>query len=562
MQDVHRSPPFGALGHAEGPISGYPSAVRPTSSSANAAGWLILLTLQAACGSIPFPERGEGQPADGTSAGIPDPDVRPTRSPPGRTAPPVAAPKAPVLPEPTVTWDTPLSATPVTTDGIASSARLQLEWKALEGATSYDLHAVDVLTGQTVRTYAAADATTQVVGDLHSGTTYRLWVRACTNKGCTEFKESAATSASTEAEVWRLEGSGAALADLFEPVPDSRGWPSAYVYGADAPPILRDRVRLLTRTASGGQDGQGVIGFATGRRPQDARELQPEARFGIGPIRAEAAGIAGLGRAQAVPTDARLGGAVRLFASVAGIDGVARIVAWDSVDGAFGLDFNPAASNQVVGADADSAAPPKRVLGAEPDEDGGGTAMAQLRSATVGWAALDAWAWDGRAGTPMVLGGEDTCNQALQGLYLARWNTRRWDVLKERGCARLLVADAADPTLVHRGGASFKLYYTTAPGPDVPPGLRVLYAEGARSGDAAVLDAADFEHADLARAPRIEWPDGAAVDPTRTTVGEVAVVHPTLQILQQVMYLRLGPRDTGGGSAERQQVALATLINP
>jgi hypothetical protein len=536
--------------------------VRPPSPPSKAAVLLFALAVASGCGSIPFPGQDGDQTQPASTSGVPDPDVRPTRSPPGRNAPPVKAPKAPVLPEPTVTWDIPVAAVAVIANGVASSQQIELKWTALEGAISYDLHAVDELTGQVVRAYAGGDTTTQVLGGLHSATPYRLWVRACTNKGCTEYKESAATSASTAAEVWRLEGTGASLSSLFQPAPDSRGGPSAYAYGDDAPPILRGRVRLLTRTAGSGSDDQPAFAFATSRRQEDARELQHEARYGMGPMRAERAGIARLSRGQLVPTDARLGGAVRLFASVVGIDGVSRIVAWDSVDGAFGLDFNPAPSTQVVGTDADEAAPPKWVLGADADEEGGGTAMAQLRSANVGWAALDAWAWDGSAGTPMVVGGEDTCNQSVNGLYLARWNTRRWDVLKERGCARLLVADGIEPALVHRGGASFKLYYIPASAEEGASGLRVLYAEGTRSGDAAVVDAADFEHASLARAPRIEWPDGTSLDATAIVVGDVAVVHPNRQILEQAMYLRVGARDNDPRSAERQQVALAYLTNP
>ena len=437
-----------------------------------------------------------------------------------------------------------------------------MTWTALDGATGYDLHAVDELTGHVVRAYAEPDATSQVVPNLRSDTPYRVWVRGCLNKGCTDFKESAWKSASTAPELWRLQGSGASLSDLLRPVASGLGWPSAYVYGEDAPPILRDRVRLVFRTAGTGQDDLAAFGFATGRHAQDARALQEDGRYAIGPLHAVGAGIARLGRAQVVPTDARLGGAVRLFASVVGMDGVSRIVSWDSADGAFGLDFNPTASTQVVGADPDDAAPPKRVLGADTDEDGGGTAMVQLRSASVGWSALDAWAWDGGAGTPMVVGGEDGCKQSINGLFLARWNSRRWDVLKERGCARLLVADAVEPALIHRGGTSFKLYYRPMPPAKGQSDLLVLYAEGKRSGDAATLDAADFEHATLARAPRFQWPDGTALDTATTKVRDVAVVHPSMQIAVQAMYLHVSAGDNESGSADGQQVALAHLINP
>ena len=86
----------------------------------------------------------------------------------------------------------------------------------------------------------------------------------------------------------------------------------------------------------------------------------------------------------------------------------------------------------------------------------------------------------------MVIKGADVCGVTLDGQFCAVWDGGRWIVDKDTsGCARPLASNGHGPVVVHLVTSRYKLYYEDATaGRDEKP-LRLIYADGARTGEGA-----------------------------------------------------------------------------
>jgi len=123
------------------------------------------------------------------------------------------------------------------------------------------------------------------------------------------------------------------------------------------------------------------------------------------------------------------------------------------------------------------------------------------------------------------------------------------------------------PMPVHRGGARYKLYFSnnqglrgtkTDPLSDIKP-FKVMYGDGARTGDPAVVDFDDWEMVEQSRGIEVLWPDGSPMDETNEShLDDFVVLTPTADASVQVMYSNMSIT----GSTQPPFIGMLVLRNP
>jgi hypothetical protein len=262
---------------------------------------------------------------------------------------------------------------------------------------------------------------------------------------------------------------------------------------------------------------------------------------------------------------------VRLFFEALGSDNRTRIMSVDSQDGYAGLDFNSGAAS-VCSTAADYSAgggcAPTVAIGIEGDAVAGWPRIQNARQFKIGVATATDWRWDGALGSFMVFTTDAIagCSAATPNQGYAVWSGSRWEVqYLSNGCPKLFASmQAAHP--LHLGGARYKLYYgdpSDATGrlagsmlPFLGP-KKVLYADGAASGDATRVDFEDWEPVSSGRPLTFLWPDGTPLDAAAEGyIDDFSIVAPTGSLGLQVLYLAI----TDGTMVPF--TAVAVLLNP
>lgn len=458
---------------------------------------------------------------------------------------------------------------------VASSSKLLVRWTAGSGSVNhFRVVATDAVTGEATGGTAAASASELTLAGLKAATSYAVVVSACAEAACSQPASAAAVSAATAGEVWHLQGTGNTTAGLSRIVSDGNARISATRFGPEAGSVTANRIQLyygpggqqrqvlstaITATATSAADASSYLAFTSSRATTGLIAPSPGATL-----------VAGMATGQGVPLSAALGAKVRLFFEAQGADGRTRIFQVDSVDGYTGQDFNGGSATTcstaadyspgggcavqvAIGIDGDAVAPARRIQNA--------------RQHKVGFPILNDWRWDGAAGTFMVftidmLAG---CSTAQVNHGYAVWSGSAWEVQYDAaGCPRLFTsAQAAFP--MHIGGARYKLYYGD---PSVSTGRlnsqlpflgpkKLIYADGARSGNSARVDFEDWESQAQAREVIFVWPNGDRLDATATGyIDDYHFMAPTGSLDLQVMYMAI----TNG--TETPFGAAAVLLNP
>lgn len=448
--------------------------------------------------------------------------------------------------------------------GAWSSSTLRASWRSVPGATHYLVQADDLDGGPDFVQRASAVGTSVTFSGLEAATAYQLSMWACKDAACATYAAAAPVLLTTAEEVWRLQGSGASYAGCATIADRSNSSPYAFRYGDDAPAALRGKVRLYYKTSGtpGAGDRNDVgVGLTSGPAtsdPDSVDRFEVDPRYGVGMPGGGHVRLHDVRTFQAVPLAS---GGVRLYMEVVDAGNVGRLVSFESRDGSVGADFDPSADTRLDAADL-RGTPPSMVLGVSGDAEAA-TRMKGVRQFKIGWPTLERWAWDQRAGTFMVLGGTDTCGATQDGLFLAHYDGRAWAIDEAGACARVLVPDAHGPVLVHLGGVRYKLYYEDqAKGRQKKP-LRVLYADGTRTGDPAVVEFEDWDRPADAREVHFRWPDGTLMDAdAESGLGDHVVLSPTLRLEDQVMYMNLGGFDNGTSPGPSKGIGMAVLANP
>jgi hypothetical protein len=438
---------------------------------------------------------------------------------------------------------------------IYSSTKLLVTWAAPTDA-SIDhmvITASESIGGSVTTATPDAGATAHTLTDLKSATAYNVSVVACTNAGCTTTLSPSANTAdaSTEAEYWQLQGAGETL-DAATRVPtDGNVKFHAFRYGADAGAGFAGKVQMYyetmgqtkgiavaTSTSVATSSPSSVASFTV--RTGDAGLLNPDA--GASPI-------VELNACQGVPLSPAMGAKVRLFFEAKATDGKTRIYYVDSQDGYAGLDFNAGPSGVCRTAGdygADGGCAPTVVIGVQGDAVAANTNLSNARQFKVGYPLLDDWAWNGADGTFMVFTVETvtTCS-ALKMYGYAVWTSGAWQVQYDGGCPKAFLSAQA-PAPVHLGGVRYKMYYGKnddqtgkvqgSPLPFLGP-KKLLYANGATTGDAARVDFEDWEAQASARDVHFLWPSGKKLsDGEEGYLDDFAILTTTGDLANQVWY--------------------------
>lgn len=456
---------------------------------------------------------------------------------------------------------------------IASSSQLKISWTAPAGggAHHYRISASEAIMNTQVT--AETTQTSVTLTDLKAATPYAITVAACAATDCAQPLAATAVSATTSAEYWQLQGSGNTTASLTKIVADGNARISATRFGAEAGANAH---RIQLYYGATGQRGLSVATTATTTAATDASSYLAFTSLAgaagvTGPSSGSTALVKTVATGQGVPLATALGGKVRAFFEAAGSDGKTRIFHLDSQDGHVGRDFNNGAAT-TCGALADfetgGGCVPTLAIGVAGDASGANAKIANARQFKLGWPTLDDWRWNGAAGTFMLFTTDQVAGCSAYGMNhgYAVWDGAKWNVqYAANGCPKLFTsAQAMFP--LHIGGVRYKAYYgdpaitsgkiTTSGMPFLGP-KKLIYADGATSGSATLVDFEDWEAQTNARAVNFLWPDGSQLD--ERAAGYIDDYHflaPTGSLDLQVMYLAI----TAG--TEPPFAAAAVLLNP
>ena len=457
--------------------------------------------------------------------------------------------------------------------GQASSSRLQASWAAPAGMppSHYAVRVIDLGTSETRALISSGNSI--VLTELKAASDYRVEVSVCTAARC-YLTQTANASATTPGEVWQLQGNGNSVAGLRRVVADGQVKIHALRYGSDAPAALAGRVQAYY----GPMGGPALAGLAVAAANAPASTTDPLSFLSLNSL----AGSSGLIRpttpaplvadvatGQAVPLSAAMGGGVRLYFEALGA-GRTRILSVDSADGYTGRDFNRGAATTCATA-ADYASgggcAPSVVIGIDTDA-GGNPRIPNARQFKIGVPTQTDWRWDGAAGTFMWFTADTItgCSNVNRNHVYAVYDGTRFVVQYDGlGCPRhIRNVQAGHP--MHLGGVRWKFYYGDTsdlsgalPGSMLPylGPKRVLYANGALTGDPTRVDFADWENVAVGRRVRFLWPNGEPLsDSAEGYIDDFSIIAPTGTLDVQLLYVAI----TDGRIAPL--MAAAVLVNP
>lgn len=460
---------------------------------------------------------------------------------------------------------------------IASSTQLAANWMAPSGAAvhHYEISASDAVAGTVVR--ASTTGLSHTLTGLKAATAYTVSVVACSDAACTRSSSATTASSTLPTEYWQLQGTGNTTAGLTRIVSDGNVRISATRFGPDAGTANAGFVQLYY-----GPNGQTsrqqalttaiTATAATATNPSSYLSFTGSgATTGLITPSTASTAVKQVATGQGVPLSSALGSKLRLFFEAQGADGKTRIYWLDSVDGYVGQDFNSGSARTCsTQADYDSGGGcvPTLAVGVEGDAAGANAKISNARQNKVGFPVLDDWRWQGEAGTFMVFTTDQVPGCSTSGMNhgYAVWSGSRWAVqYASDGCPKLFKsAQAAFP--MHLGGARYKLYYgdpsvttgklTSSSLPFLGP-KKLIYADGARSGQTSVVDFEDWEAQSTARDVAFLWPNGELMDAAAEGyIDDYHFLAPTGSLDLQVMYLAItnGTEVPFGGAA--------VLLNP
>jgi hypothetical protein len=442
-------------------------------------------------------------------------------------------------------------------NSFSSSTQLTVSWTAPAGYTvdHYVIGASETVGSTSLNFSAASTATSATLTGLKAATSYSVTVSACKDAACVEMGSAAAVTGTTSEEYWQLQGSGNSTSGLSRIVSDGNARISATRFGGDAGTVTAGRIQLYYGPSGQAGLSTALTGSATsaGSPASYLGFTSSGAATGLISPTTAAPLVKIVATGQGVPLSAEMGRKVRLFFEATGSDNKTRIFTIDSQDGYAGQDFNSgSATTCSTAADYSTGGGCALTLaiGVEGDSSGANSKIGNARQHKIGFPILDDWRWNGAPGTFMVFTTDSVsgCSTYNMNHGYAVWDGANWAVQYETdGCPKLFKsAQAAFP--MHLGGANYKLYYGD---PSVTTGRlntsmpflgpkKVIYADGASSGDQDIVDFEDWEAAGSARNVNFLWPDGTLFDDqAEGYIDDYHFLAPTGSLDLQVMYLAI-----------------------
>lgn len=467
-----------------------------------------------------------------------------------------------------------VNAKTIGTTSFSSSARLGVSWTPPAGYTPdhYRIYASETVGNTNLSFTATGSAVTANLTGLKSATTYGVTVKACKDSSCSQAGTASAVYGQTSEEVWQLQGTGNSISGLTKIVSDGNSRVSAARFGSDSATTTANRVQLYYGPLMTSKQDPSSLVVAHTVSAVDA--AVPTSYLSFTSL-ASSSGIASvtsleIGTGQGVPLSSSLGSKVRIFFEARGSDGKSRIYWIDSVDGWVGRDFNTGSATKCsTSADYQSGGgcPLTQAFGLESDSENRSPKIHNANQHKVGYPTLTDWRWDGSAGTFMVftIGPITGCSAYANHGY-AVWDGSRWVVQYESsGCPKLFKStQAALP--MHIGGVKYKMYFgdpeitTGKPATSTMPFLgpkKLIYADGARTGNASYVEFEDWEDLANARNVIFLWPNGDQLDAAAEGfIDDFHFLTPTGDLSLQVVYMAI----TSGNDVPI--AAGAILLNP
>jgi hypothetical protein len=486
----------------------------------------------------------------------------------------------PVTPSPpTSVTATGANAQTVGSNSFSSSTRLVVSWSLaqVDGVDHVRVRATEAIGGSTVTVTSTSAQPYTTLSELKAGTTYSIEVTSCGDALCAQSASAAAIDGATSDEYWQLQGTGASYATLSTPVAEGSVLSWAMRWGAEAGPSYESRYQYYYKTNASGREGIAIA--TTTSTVADVRTLLsfvPSTTVGLRSACSSALPDTSscpttraleLNSMQAVPLKS---GALRLFFDGSDLKDhkLTRIYYLDSRDGYVGQDFHPGSQMHCGGIGStdygtSGACAPTLVV----DVAGPGKLqpLMQARQFKVGYDWNYDPLWDEAPGTFMLITGDDYCNRYPNALFYATWNGSAWTVETDTGgCAKPLVPLAHGPVLVPRGSAAYKLYYEDAEkGQTSGKPLRLLYADGSRTGDRSRVEMTDWETTSTARQVHFLWPDGTMLNAQEEAgLGDHMVLTPNRDLETQYMFVNRGGIDNVTWNRGSMGLGLAALANP
>jgi hypothetical protein len=463
-----------------------------------------------------------------------------------------------------------------------SSSTLIISWTPPNVSVDhYEIIATDIVTSspQLFTTLL----TTYTLANLKSGTQYRVSLKACRDKGCSQFiAADRAGIGATSDEYWQVQGTGNSYSAAKPIVSDGNVGAYVFKFGEWAGAELNGKLQLYYNPLSGSEKGVklavaagsanaaevssfiGIGGFGLRMPcPQTPPNQPPPACPGNSFVRT-------VSLFQVVP----MNGFVRLFFEANGTDQKNRILYLDSQDGYAGRDFNRGTgticqtmNDYSAGGDCE----PKVAVGVQGDAIAGNDGISNARQFKVIYPRLKDERWEGAAGTSMVFTVNLTnsaCSPYNFTQGYAVWDGAQWRVqYHSNGCAKIFEQMQA-PNPVHLGGVRYKLYYNNTTGlrgqpsnpqTDTKP-MKVFYADGSLTGNPALVEFEDWEPTAVAREVHYLWPDGSELDvANESKLDDHVTLMPTGDPNFQVMYTNMS------GSQSQPAlpfIGMVVLINP
>lgn len=453
-----------------------------------------------------------------------------------------------------------VAATTIAGRQLYASTRLHVTWTASpsDATNHFRIVARENVQGTQVSTTAAATQSSVVLTGLKSQTTYSVTVTSCADAACAASSAAAAVSAETDREYWQLTGSGNSVSGLTKAVSDGNARLSATRFGPDAG-AMANRVQLYYGPMSSGATRNSMLSVATASAEAVAGDPDSYLTFtsragttGLLSPSSAAPLVSTVLTGQGVPVSRDRGGFVRLFFEATGADNRTRVLSIDSADGYFGLDFNAGSAttcSTVADYSTGGGCSPAVAIAVDGDANGN-SKITNARQQKLGWPTLDSPHWDLSAGTFMVFTVDRIagCTDYNTNHGYAVWDGSAWKVqYQSNGCPKLFTsAQAAFP--FHSGGVKYRLYYgdpsltdgrTSSGLPFLGP-KKLIYADGAATGDPGVVDFEDWEAQTSARDVVYLWPNGDELDArAEGYIDDYHFLAPTGTLDLQVMYVTI-----------------------
>ncbi len=486
-------------------------------------------------------------------------------------------------------WDAGLTVGSVETTAIGgrtinSSTKLKVDWRSLTGIAidHYEVEAAESIGSTTVKLSTGSIATT--LSGLKAGTTYAVTVKACYDAACRYSVTSLPASGKTSEEYWQIQGTGNSYNTATRVISDGNIGSHGFRYGEWAGASLNGRIRLYYNPMAGNEKGAKpaiTSGVAT-TSLATVSQLSGESGFGLlNPCPVAAPGqpapscpgtgaVKTLALFQAVP----MNGFIRMFFEANGTDGKNRILQIDSRDGYQGRDFNRGSRTicQTIGDYAAGGECEARVMiGVEGDQLEGNPGIQHVRQFKMLYPTIGSTVdnrWDGASGTAMILTvnlSSQTCSPYafLQGY--AVWDGTGWRVqYQTNGCPKIFEQMQA-PNPVHLGGNRYKLYYNNTTALRSQPSnpltdfkvMKMIYADGERTGSSTTIDFEDWESTTSAREIFYLWPDGSIMsDENESKFDDHVTILPTRDPSYQVIYSNFSNAQIS------PFIGMAVLVNP